>query len=736
MSDESLDDELKSKLFSLLRTNEDKFVDEFVQIPKDTIKTYANCVLVDDTILQVACYLNLKKAVETLLDNGADPTLTTTKNKKTPLEITISRGFYRIFHVLINNDNVHIKSNDLLIELLHRVSKVKEPQRRYFKACYDAYLSSKKKPDVNLPTDKGVTPLEYAIKYCSQDLILDLLKHGASLALRTSSDNPNLLVEFIDSSTLKKHLDQCLEVDLHYLKCNDDKESLKIYYNYKSLMPPPLKVKTDENFKSTNSITSQKFTSNISKLHEIVKIEEENPLIDENGYEIQAEMETILCICNNPDLKHLINHPVITSLIFMKWRQISWFYNINRLRLITMFILFLLQALSFHTIHGNLSIILIFIRFFMLFFLLLQMGVIASGGLLGTSVLYFSLNDLPELICYILILTLPPIWGRSLSALVVFFLSFRLLFTLGEQTTHVQMFKVVTYNFFGVLFTYMILVFGYAVSLYTLITENVSEKSLSTSNSNDTDEINTKSLKTLGLSLYKSFLILAGDFWTVPLQPLIPVVSDILFVIFVLIVPINLLNFLGGLAVSDVQQIQQEAKLSGLKSQIKLITSLESDLIGNENQFQGKSIFSRISFKIKKKIQKLIQCRQGKQSFAKEICLFPYVLENYKLTVYPNQQGRIEIRKDDIKKLSNNCLSGLPFVSSIINKSVLRLDQHVTSQTHLLMKEKKEALIRGNEELSRLRYLEESIEVVKNGQRNLLKKVDSLLAKIETISKR
>ncbi|KAJ8924015.1 hypothetical protein NQ315_006792 [Exocentrus adspersus] len=196
----------KNVLFALLAQKKEKL---FLDSVKEMAKTDRNVLNFEDgnnTFLQFSCERNLTSVVSYLIEQGVDPLKTTTRNQKTPLEISARRNFYTIFKELLNTNKITIDEELFTIFLLNRGRQIKT---KYF----DEILSCDTL-DVNIAYyQNGNTPLHYAIIFSNIQAILKLLKHGASLLTRNKYGKTPL--DYISKEDLESYFNDCILLDNH-----------------------------------------------------------------------------------------------------------------------------------------------------------------------------------------------------------------------------------------------------------------------------------------------------------------------------------------------------------------------------------------------------------------------------------------------------------------------------------------------------------------------------------------
>ncbi|KAF2900040.1 hypothetical protein ILUMI_06144 [Ignelater luminosus] len=257
------------------------------------------------TLLQFATRRKFTKAVENLLKKGAKPDKNTAITKTTPLEIAAEMGYFEIFELFLQNINrknteptesteptefaESTKSiESIFLDVLKIIIKKcdnKRPDADY-KSFYFLLLKNIKNKCgiVNkiIDEENKNTALYYSVNYGHPEITLDLLRAGESMASKNKLGVYS--VESLDFDTLQTHLDECLEVNQID---NIYETDFTAKYNYKTLMSP----------------------------------------LDNSDKE--PETKVISLIRESVELRSLLEHPVITSFLYIKWQRIRRYFYIN-----------------------------------------------------------------------------------------------------------------------------------------------------------------------------------------------------------------------------------------------------------------------------------------------------------------------------------------------------------------------------------------------------------------------
>lgn len=633
------------------------------------------------TLLQLCCSKGLAKAVAHLIDKGADPNLNTPKNQQRPIEIAAENGFYDIFKSLVDHQKIYIPKK-VLTTLLKYYENEKVPGIDHAKCC-DYLLEKLQKHhdliDVNDQDDSRNSPLHYALRYADISKVEDLLNLGASLG---SKNKYGIMpIQDIEPEVLETHLDRCVQFDLKGKKL--DKEDFTVTFNYRTIIPPGNKAETIVNYDDPEANF--------------------NPTVKQ---ELVTETEVVSYMSQAPEFKHLLQHPVIVSFLFVKWHRIRWLFFANLL----FYIAFSLSLVVYiFTSYMNVSneklftgdkvvISLSFIIFILTFIILVvrelfQMAVSPYN--------YFkNFENFIEIILIfitgsILCISTPSEDTRKqLSSLSILLVAFELILMIGQHpkwSTNVVMLKTVSFNFFKLLIWYSLLIIAFALSFFILFSHSSNAPSNGTETSDDEDFFTDP-----GKSFFKTIVMTTGEFDAGSMDfSHFPVTSKLIFSLFIFMIVIILLNLLNGLAVSDTQMIKNNAELVGHIARAQHIHYVETMLLGNI--FPSKFI---------DKLSSICCCCPSIRDvnfnlpFAKTACIFPHFLNSYEMTVYPNKYGEIDIpskRKWSVCKSCSGCCSSI------------YLDKETVRKTNAIVQARKEE-IKAKQEISYIQKIERTLK--------------------------
>ncbi|KAG5893578.1 hypothetical protein JTB14_028345 [Gonioctena quinquepunctata] len=612
----------------------------------------------------MSCEKGLKKIVKHLIDKGADPNLVTKKKTKKPIELIADHGFYEIFYILSEHPKISIP-NTLLLNLLKNYDNEKYPGIDWSK-CYHHLLkkfqNNRNILNINNVDQSKNSPLHYAIRYGDSDTVLELLDLGASLG---SKNNFGVMpIQDLEPELLKQHLDSCVEFDV---KGKKDKEDFSITFNYRTLIPPPRKLEHRE-------------VSDIS--------DPETSLSSIVSQELVHETEVISYMSKASEFKHLLEHPVIVSFLFMKWHRIRWLFYTNLAFYVAFFMSLVLyiftEYANFSKDRNALDVFLTYssrvvlvVTFFMLLFREIFQIVVSPDKYFKNFENYIEIILIFITGALLFVASPSNDTRKQLSSISILLAAFELVLMVGQHpklSTNVVMLRTVSYNFFKFLMWYSLLIIAFALSFYILFTEIPMNNPVNETTSGDGDE---NFFTDPGKAMFKTIIMLTGEFDASDINfHTFPIISKLIFVLFIFMIAIILLNLLNGLAVSDTQMIKNDAELLGHISRAQHIMYVESMLLGNI-----------LPITLLNKLEDYCCCYpfNGEwnytllQPLAKRACLFPHFL-NYEMTIYPNRGGLIAFPISAKRKRSTKCCFGFCSNICLDKDTIRRTDTHCPSK--------------------------------------------------------
>lgn len=570
---------VKSKLFSLtIAKNEDRLVD------LKGVETYD----LDDgenTLLQLACMLKLETAVKHFLKRGANPNLTTSRNKDHPLEMAAKRNHHNIFEILLNWKTTTIDEGLYDHFALYKGNKIKE---KYFIS-----LLHSKKLNVDLACKNGNTPLHYAAVFSEHEAVLSLLHRGASLVVENKSkERP---IDYVDPRILRKFVNECIQ----------PKATQNIYHKKSTL-----------SFNYEFLLKNERNTPGNEET--FVEIEDIDTIFANKNF--VSETEVALTLSEFQEMRHLLKHPVISSFLYVKWYKIKaafWLIMLFHSWCYSNFVYFFYYSSKYWNYEYGMSFPLFVVSYVLYISFIFVRATVTKDDLK----MYFHIYIECALVLLVFItLCLQSLeLRRHFSVFGIIFSAFSLIFWAGyhpKMSSHVSMLQRVSYNFFRILLCYCILIFAFGICFYILFNDYFSVASRNATVTEDPDSL----FVSPGTSIFKAFVMMSGEFETSSFEFNKTNFSGyIVFLMFVFMISLILMNLLTGVAVTDTETAQNEAEIVGHISTIRFIRFVE---MITQPGFLPRGFRRRHNFN---------------QRFS-----LANSLEGHTLTIYPNMRGKVK----------------------------------------------------------------------------------------------
>lgn len=440
--------------------------------------------------------------------------------------------------------------------------------------------------------EEGNTPLHYAAKTRCDKVITLLLERGNYIGHMNKNDIPP--IAYIPIYILWSYFNNCLQIR----KTCDDRCDMKKYvieFDYNCLMPHYYK---------------------------------DNEMI--------REMEVFQYIANNNDLKQLLEHPVLSSFLYLKWHNIRYILYSNFVfYLIFYFFLNIYiynsscrypenQNKTFQIVNDNFNITLqsplhivrsrdnflrIFIIMLLLLFIFWEILQLISCPWHYLKNLINLKNLLHNILIGLTIVLMCGVNQAGIDTILILLSAWKLIMLISQHksiSTSYKMFWMVSINYMRLFFPFIFFIFAFALVFCTLFKE--------------------KDFSDFMGSIFKTIIMLTGELDTdnIPFDRNF-IWSHIVFILFLFFITIVLLNLLNGLAVNNTAEILSKAKLIELISSIHLIAYIEDIAIGKFCRYP----FCR-KFRLLRKWNPFV-------FFSKKIFLFPHkIYKHGKINVEQN----------------------------------------------------------------------------------------------------
>lgn len=638
------------------------------------------------TYLQCACNNGLTKVVEVLLDRDVNPNGCTVHNRRYPLFIAAHRGFADILQVFVDSNNPRI-----IYQMYENNSeKFKNISVNYTSALHELIRNSCHKPktniglcdydrsfylllpihsklDINYFDHQGSTCLHMAASVFNQNYIFSLLDNGAYIALK--NNHGVSLLDCINQNTLESYLNRCI-------KSNEQTNRnfyFEIIFSYRFLCPPKIHYNERDHSYYKHADYPVVFLKRITETY------------------------PLLCISKNPDLRPLLEHPVLSSFTCLKWSKIKKYYYIN----LTFYMLFVafLTAYTLFTFRSNnyisepiRSVLRVIVLILFILFTVRELFQCISfpkkylttlENWLEISIIVLTFSLLSE--------SLPKNIRPSLSVFVILTTWGECILILGRHPMFaipLAMLIVVTKNFLKFLLLYSILIIAFILSLYVLFNDYQDHGVDSTQASNN--QINNGHMfSNLWLTSFKIIVMLTGELEasTMPFSSENEKIGRIVVVVFIIFIPILLANLLNGLAVSDIKQINDDAEIIVLMSRLTFISSFEKSPLSKALEIH--------------KIH--ISCLA--RMFGIKIRLFPDILKNQEIKTIP----RHRLKMIDQTKQRNS-------IGRIILNKRYEIDDEIVNKATSILKLNSDVQQKCNNE--KIDYLVTELEKLLNNGKN------------------
>uniref|UniRef100_A0A182KG71 Ion transport domain-containing protein n=1 Tax=Anopheles christyi TaxID=43041 RepID=A0A182KG71_9DIPT len=397
--------------------------------------------------------------------------------------------------------------------------------------------------------------MHYAVKYKIDHAQELLLAKGAYIGGEDLFGD--LPISEMDSFLLEKHLDSCVT--------NNDRkpgdEDYEVRINFSNFIPPAHKP-------------------NYAKPE----------LVPFNGLPYEDEMRPIVRMAQSSSTKRLLRHPVISSILLLKWLKLICFFYINLLICTIFFVAFTAYVVF---CYGRED------APFKLFFYFLSLA--GWIYLVARELIQFLLNmrvyvrSVENGMEVLLILASGAVLMREFgdetrrvaSACVILLSALEFTLLVGTLpvlsiSTHMVMLKTVSKNFLKCLVLYSIILLAFAFSFYTLFrVSGTTPKNESTTDQTADGEGGDDQFNQFGevpLALMKTAVMLTGEFEAANIKFQQSSLSYFIFALFLFFVSIVLFNLMNGLAVSDTTTIKAESEIIGITQKVFLINKYENAL--------------------------------------------------------------------------------------------------------------------------------------------------------------
>ncbi|XP_065199751.1 transient receptor potential cation channel protein painless-like [Planococcus citri] len=385
-----------------------------------------------------------------------------------------------------------------------------------------------------------------------------------------------------------------------------------------------------------------------------------------------CETEPLLIILKNSRFNNLLSHPVITSYLCLKWHKVKIFFYLNLMWYFLYWFLLnshlicishqaSLEKYNTDGIHGTINssfdnVCKLPVSCYWQILIIISCSTLIVRKLnhgWNLPMTYFKFKENWVELC-LFASTFYFLYGSHgnpvLASAMVLVSWLELVLLIGRHpllSTHIEMFRTVSVNFFKYLFLYSIMIIAFAFSFYIIFTDAKTANSQSSKfHFLITSIIETFARSKLG---FDKSAVTSNE---------LNIWADVCSIIFTYIISIVLLNLLNGLAFGDTLKTQHASELIGIKSRINFIAQIESMTVLPFFKFIDKLChwfcfcFSSFGKRSRKYFERVIieepsstTSTSGKQNSAlsftetiyNRICL-SYTLEDGKIKIFPNHE--------------------------------------------------------------------------------------------------
>lgn len=435
---------------------------------------------------------------------------------KTYVEIAVIHGNWYALEKLLQHKKLVLDHNMQLLHIL--IGRLDEKPTNSFSDYMKCFLQlvSCGKVNVNETDISGRTPLHYAIRYGHGIAVRELLRHGAYLGTRSKFNE--LAIQDINATLLRQHFDDCI-------KSND-------------------KSRGSHDFEIILDYRSLKLPNNLAE-------------------SLPNEMEPICAMSNSKQLRHLLNHPLISNFISFKKNSILKLFYAHLAITIIFSIIFVTNILLMFSPEGNSvvkSLFLILSWIGIVYFIVCELVKLLRIRLMWPVKRALNLGFIGiSVSCNIVSNSHPEMYyGRIIAAFTILLLGIKLTALIGSLpvqflATRVLMLQEVMSTFLMSCIPYIFLVTSFALSFYILDFYALSEKSFVE-------------------AIRKTIVVSTGEYNESDINYRHDPFARAFFLIFVVFVSIVLMNLLSALAIYDTQVCRHMYIYKQIQAQLTFVS--------------------------------------------------------------------------------------------------------------------------------------------------------------------
>ncbi|TDG50746.1 hypothetical protein AWZ03_002735 [Drosophila navojoa] len=554
-------------------------------------------------LLMESIKLGKQSAFEAILQTGINFNQKPLGQASSAVELAIIWGNWRALETLLQHSELRLEPGSRLLNaVISRLGQQPLDSFCDYSRCFELLLDSPL-VEINEQDASGQVPLYYAVKYRNMQAVQTLLSHGAYIGAKSIFGE--LAIEDMWPELLEQHFDSCITTNAQ--KAGD--QNFEIIIDYKNLM-------------------------------------RQQPILEQQTLKgrpmpAQDEMTPIACIAKSKELRHLLQHPLISSFLFLKWHRLSLIFYIN-------FVIYafftgsiiVYTLLKFHeSSHSALTALFAIFSWVGICYLIIRELI---QLLMAPKWSYFrSLTNVLEVALIVLsIMTCKESsfdreTQRVLAVFTILLVALELCLLVGSLpvlsiSTHMLMLRAVSSSFMKSFGLYSIFVGTFSLCFYILFgkpqeQQEQKEPQEQQSKPGAEEDSSFNSFSKPVEAVIKTIVMLTGEFDASSIK-FDNATTYFIFLLFVLFMTIVLFNLLNGLAVSDTQAIKAQAELNGAICRTNTLLRYEQKLMDRKG---------RIGY--------LMSTKLLRWTYERLIHVYPNYLGLRQISVLPNDGNKVLI---------------------------------------------------------------------------------------------
>ncbi|KAL1398630.1 hypothetical protein pipiens_008808 [Culex pipiens pipiens] len=576
----------------LLKGKEEEFVKGFYELYENLVREKKERDLYE--LLAQAAVKNRSLCVERMFSKCKNERVFETVEAKKKLgevlKVVCCKGFVKVLKLFLKfiSDSKVFNESALALICVRRLQKRRAPE---MVECLDVLLQNSR-INVDNADHLGMTALHFAVQHDMDEEALQIMTKGKPYLGQLNRFNKSPL-HLMSATVLQRYLDWCISVE----GVRSDDLGENIHINLAGFVPQTRTNRAEVTYTSTpteetveNGISNSTFMNNAGQLFKaLMKEPKRSDLLPESSVlqRNSKEIDPFGYIADSKELRPLLKHPVIMSILLVKWFQIQRILYLKLGKSVLLAVLFTLYAITDITKNTTLSWILWTCCFFLVatFAIVFVVVIFKSSNYCTAQRSSFKAQfNYMELIIFPLATVCLFNHNTTLLAILIVLAGINIVTHMGSLpstslSTSIVMLETVSRNFLKSLLIYVIILLAFGFGFFVLY-----------SDSNMQDDSGFSSFKTLESSIIKSLVMLTGELDASAIEFKSKRASYILFLGFIFLVTLVIANLINGIAVSDISAIRQEAEVIALAKKVKTLAHYEE--VNNRFNFNKKSFFS------------------------------------------------------------------------------------------------------------------------------------------------